>query len=114
MGSVTFTTIPTGVSAAITINGCVDGKSYPIHIHDGSSCVDVASQMGHWDIPRGEGIPNVMCVGTTGTVSYTRLSNDPKPWTIGDPAASNVVGHVVVLHDATDTTQRIACGKITQ
>jgi Cu/Zn superoxide dismutase len=112
MGSVTFTATSGGVSVAITINGCVNGKSYPIHIHEGSSCADTAMQGPHWDIPRGEGIPNVVCMGTTGMVSYTRLSSDAKPWTIGDPAASNVVGHVMVLHDPDDTTKRIACGKI--
>ena len=32
--------------------------------------------------------------------------------TICTPAESNVIGHVVVLHDPDDNTKRIACGEI--
>jgi hypothetical protein len=112
-GTVNFTKTASGVDAAISISGCVAGKSYPIHIHMGTSCADVAMQQAHWDPPRGEGIPNVPCTGTTGSETYSRASSDAKPWTIGDPAESNIVGHVVVVHDADDPTTRIACGKIT-
>ena len=97
----------------ISLSGCVDGKSYPIHIHQGDSCDSVSAQGGHWDPPRGEGVANLDCEGGMASLTYTRASSDPKPWTIGDPAESNVVGHVVVVHDPDQSATRIACGKIT-
>ena len=43
-----------------------------------------------------------------------REATDPKlTWTVGGDATSNVVGHVIVVHDATTPSKRIACGKIT-
>jgi hypothetical protein len=41
-----------------------------------------------------------------------RTTTDPKPWTVGPPAESNVIGHVMVLHDPDMPTKRIACGEI--
>ena len=110
-GMIAFRKISGGVNMTISLLGCADGKSYPIHIHEGASC-DPMSQGAHWDPPRGEGIPDLECQGFRASASYTRASSDAKPWTIGDPAASNVVGHVMVLHDADDPTKRIECGQI--
>src|SRR6185436_16981217 len=45
------------VTLTFTLSGCVNGKIYPAHIHTGSVCTDMASQGGHWDMTRGEGIP---------------------------------------------------------
>jgi hypothetical protein len=113
-GTATFSTVSTGVTVAVSITGCVSGKSYPIHIHQGTSCADTMSQGAHWDVPRGEGIPMVVCSGTTGMLAmpYTRLSSDAKPWSIGDGSASDMVGHVVVLHDPDVPATRISCGAI--
>jgi hypothetical protein len=154
-GSAVFTSTSTGVDVMITINGCVDTKSYPVHIHEGSSCTDVASQGPHWGaaaaaagsggsggaggaagsagksgaggtagsggaaggpamLLRGEGIPEIMCKGTTGSSMLSRANTDPKlAWSVGGDMTTNVVGHVVVVHDPVAKTPRIACGKIT-
>jgi pilus assembly protein FimV len=146
-GSAVFTATSTGVDVVVTINGCVDAKSYPVHIHEGSSCADVASQGAHWGaaasaaggsggsggaggsagsagsggaagapamLLRGEGIPEIMCKGTTGTSMLSRANTDPKlAWSVGGDMTTNVVGHVVVVHDPVAKTPRIACGKIT-
>jgi uncharacterized membrane protein YgcG len=59
---------------------------------------------------RGEGIPDIKCTGTTGTTSAKRNAIDKSlTWTIGTKDESDVVGHVVVVHDG---AARIACGKI--
>jgi Cu/Zn superoxide dismutase len=109
----TFTNLGSSVELSIGITSCVSGKSYPIHIHTGMSCADAMSQGGHWDPPRGEGIPNVECgMMAYGTVLVDRAASDAKPWTVGPPADSNVIGHVMVLHDPDDNTKRIACGEI--
>jgi hypothetical protein len=47
-----------------------------------------------------------------GTVLAQRPATDDKPWTVGGPDATNVIGHVVVLHDPDTKTKRIACGEI--
>jgi hypothetical protein len=98
------------MSGALT--GCVSGKNYPIHIHSGMSCTDAMSQGGHWDPPRGEQIPDVACMNAIGTILYQREITDAKPWSVGEAAESNVIGHVVVLHDPDDPMKRIACGQI--
>jgi hypothetical protein len=156
MGSAVFTATSTGVDVLITIDGCVDTKSYPVHIHEGMSCADVASQGPHWGaavaaaggsggsggaggaagsaghsgaggtagsggaaggpamLLRGEGIPEIVCKGTTGTSMLSRANTDPKlAWSVGGDMTTNVVGHVVVVHDPVAKTPRIACGKIT-
>src|SRR5262249_3785261 len=99
------------VTVTLTINGCTAGKSYPAHIHQGTSCTDATAQGGHWDMTRGEGIPSLMCNGTTATVTYTRTAADAAvAWSVGGEATTNVIGHVIVVHD--DTGARIACGPI--
>src|SRR5258705_10962639 len=45
------------VTLTLTIDGCVGGKMYAAHIHQGSACTDTTTQGGHWDMTRGEGIP---------------------------------------------------------
>ena len=111
-GSVVFSRTTNGVTVGIALAMCADGKTYPIHIHAGTTCESMESTMGHWDPPRGENIPDITCMGSTANVSYTRTSDDAKPWTIGPPMESNIVGHVVVLHDPDDPSQKIACGPI--
>jgi hypothetical protein len=76
------------------------------------SCADEMSQGGHWDPPRGEGIPNVTCANAIGMVLAQREASDDKPWTVGGAPETNVIGHVVVLHDPDMPMKRIACGEI--
>jgi len=114
-GSATFTIPGSGnIRMLVSITGCTTGKQYPIHIHEGGSCENAMTQGGHWDIPRGEAIPNVSCVNGVGTLTYTRTNADAKTaWSIHNPA-NNLVGHTVVLHDPDDGTVRVACGVITR
>jgi len=114
-GTATFTIPGSGsITMNVSFTGCVPGKQYPMHIHEGSSCENATTQGGHWDIPRGEGIPNVLCNMGTGTLNYTRTNMDPRTaWSINNPA-NNLVGHTIVLHDPDDGTVRVACGVITR
>ena len=96
---------------SITISGCQDKKAYPIHIHEGMNCTTPGM---HWDIPRGEGITDVMCLGTRGSSEYTRLNTDPKPWSISTGQADDIVGLALVLHDPDMQTVKISCGVITK
>lgn len=101
------------VKLTLTLTNCVDTKVYPAHIHQGSACTDATTQGGHWDMTRGEGIPTITCAGTTGTTSVVRYPTDPAlAWSIGGDAATNVIGHVIVIHDPTTPMTRIACGAI--
>ena len=71
----------------------------------------------HWGPARGEDIgPNggeITCTAAmTGTLTYTRMSNNATTrWTIGDGANSDVVGHPVIVHGLT-TNDRHGCGVI--
>jgi Cu/Zn superoxide dismutase len=117
-GSATFTKATgTDVKVAVAIANCTAGKSYPVHIHEGTSCADAMAQGDHWGPARGEGIPSVMCMGTAGTSTLTRPAIPANlAWTIGGDAMTNVVGHAFVVHDPDVATMppRIACGVITQ
>ncbi|HET6339433.1 MAG TPA: superoxide dismutase family protein [Polyangiales bacterium] len=117
-GSATFTKATgTDVKVTVAISNCVAGKSYPVHIHEGTSCADAMMQGDHWGPARGEGIPSVMCVGTTGTSTLTRPAIPANlAWTIGGDVMTNVVGHAFVVHDPDVATMppRIACGLIMQ
>jgi hypothetical protein len=104
------------VDLNVMVTGCVAGKSYPIHIHEGTSCDNAMTQKGHWGPMRGEMIPNIMCgTGSVGSTSTGRdMSNPELTWSLGDMTESDVIGHVLVIHDADDPNVRIACGKVTK
>jgi hypothetical protein len=122
MGTATFTQTGSDVKVDVMLTaGCPMGGA-PVHIHQGTSCTDAMTQGGHWDTTppapgRGEGIPNITCMGATGTTTATRMPTDPAlAWTVGGPMTTNVVGHVIVVHQlSTDggTPPRIGCGVIT-
>src|SRR5256885_1071558 len=91
-GTATFTQSGTSVNLMIDLKGCGDGEMHPVHIHQGTSCDTVATQMGHWDTPmggaansgRGEGIPAVMCTKGTGSGMHTRTGdNATQTWGVG-------------------------------
>ena len=112
-GTATFTSSPGGVTVVVQLTSCPDGV-HPVHIHEGKSCMDATTQGAHWDMTRGEGIPDVTCSGNMGTVTYTRMNTDPKPWTVGagDPT-TDVDGHAFVVHDMSAVPPpRIGCGVI--
>jgi hypothetical protein len=60
---------------------------------------------------RGEGINPIVCMGTMGSTALTRSTPDVRiTWSIGGDPMTDVVGHVIVVHNANG--DRIACGKI--
>jgi hypothetical protein len=99
----------TGVSLGLSVGMCVDGKSYPVSIHEGMSCAGMVAQGAVWDMTRGSGLPEVPCGMSA---NYVRANTDPKPWTIGMPIGSNLVGRLVVMYDPDDPTKPIICGPI--
>ena len=108
-----FTQNGTDVTVTINVTGCTNAKQYPVHIHTGPACDDASTQGGHWDTTRGEGIPLISCSGTQGTATLTRPATDATiAWSVGGDTTTNVIGHLVVVHDADVTTTRIGCGPI--
>jgi Cu/Zn superoxide dismutase len=113
MGSANFASNANGVNLTVMVSGCQSGKEYPIHLHQGSSCESAMTQGPHWDMTRGEGIPNIRCGGRQGATTVARAKTDASlAWSVGDGSESDVVGRTVVIHDADDPTIRIACGVI--
>jgi hypothetical protein len=103
-----------GVDLALSVKGCVQYlKGYPLRIQDGSSCDDAAALGDVFGGERGAGMPGVYCGGTAGTGAffYSRASTDPLSWTLGGPAASDIVGRLLVLHDPV-SDEPLACGEI--
>lgn len=111
-GTVTFTQTGTEVTAVVSLQNCPDG-AHGVHVHQGTSCADANVQGDHWDMTRGEGIPDVTCSGGTGTAMHTRVATDPTlAWSIGGAPTTNLIGHVFVVHDPGDPAPRIGCGQI--
>lgn len=115
MGTVTFVQSGTDVTVTYTVTNCPEG-THPTHIHSGTGCGSRGEMGMHWDPPRGENIPDLECDASgNGSVTYTREgSMAALAWTIGDGAATDIVGLPVVIHGAEpDTDPRIGCGVIT-
>jgi Cu/Zn superoxide dismutase len=120
-GTAMFSSSSAGVMLQLALQNCPPGD-HPFHIHQGTACTDMMTQGGHWDgdgtpeMPtRGEMITPVSCqADMTGTVNYTRPATAPAnmAWTIGGDAASNVKGHVIVVHMSSTDKTRLACGVI--
>ncbi|MES1204892.1 MAG: superoxide dismutase family protein [Pseudomonadota bacterium] len=123
-GTAAFMNVTNGVQVIITLANCPAGD-HGIHIHEGTACTNSTTQGGHWGgtgtaaMPtRGEGIggvgTGVITCGFNGTagLTYTRTNADPATaWTIGGDAATNVIGHPLIVHGLT-STDREGCGVI--
>lgn len=115
MGTVTFVQSGADVTVTYNVTDCPEG-THPTHLHSGTGCGNRGEMGMHWDPPRGENIPDLVCDASgNGTLTYTREGSMPAlAWTIGDGAATDIVGLPVVIHGADpDTDPRIGCGVIT-
>jgi hypothetical protein len=112
-GVATFSQSSITVDLMISFRGCTSYTRYPVFIQEGSDCSDETLLGARWDSPRGEGITDLGCTGTTsiGRGFYSRSLKADKAWSIGNPARSNLLGHALVVYDP-DTLQPIACGEI--
>jgi Cu/Zn superoxide dismutase len=114
-----FTNVANGVQVVITLQNCAPGL-HGIHIHEGTSCATEQAQGMHWGGTNGpgEGIGSgtglIMCDNAmTANLTYVRANTPASTrWTIGPPAATNLIGHAVVVHNIDPGTARHACGVI--
>ena len=117
-GTVTFEQIGQDVKMTYALENCPAGV-HPTHIHQNGTCgADGQAAGAHWDPPRGENIGSgtgqITCdAQMKGTLVYTRTGDMAATrWTVGGAAATNVVGHTVVIHGVNDTNLRHGCGTI--
>jgi Cu/Zn superoxide dismutase len=112
-GTASFTQTGSDVSVTVTLNNCPDGP-HGVHIHQGTSCADEAMQGAHWDMTRGEMIPDITCTAGTGTVTYVRSAavSPAIAWSIGGDPVTNMLGHAFVVHSPGMPAPRIGCGII--
>jgi hypothetical protein len=124
-GAGTFVQNGTDVFLSISLNGCVPtprpvpempppaDTGYPVSIYQGTSCDDVAALGEQW--ARGGGIANITCSATgAGWVVHTVPNAGDTGWTIGGDALTNVIGHLIVVHQngVPDAPPPVACGAI--
>lgn len=105
-------------------------KSVAVHLHEHGDCSDTAKMAhGHWNPTNaqhgkwGEGSFHLGDIGNVKLDSKGKgkISLDTNLWTLGGPAATNIVGKAVIVHGGVDDfkTQptgnagtRIGCGVI--
>jgi hypothetical protein len=110
----TFHVTLAGMDLSAKVSGCEPFlKGYPLRLHIGSSCADATSLGPGWDSQDAGAEALVYCNGTSGTgASYSsRLDTDARPWTLGGPASTNILGRVLVIHDPVSDAP-LACGVI--
>lgn len=110
-GTATWTTTDHGLDLRVYVGGCLAAHEYPVAIYANADCADAVARGEVWDVSRGAGIPRMSCDGGGGRMYYMRPNSDAKPWTIGGPAESNLLGHVLVVQDPA-TLLPLACGEI--
>ena len=113
-GQATLHVAPTSLDIRGTVQGCEPFlKGYPLRIHSGTSCHDPKALGPEWGPADAGAEALVYCNGTSGTGStyYSRLDTDPRSWTLGGPPSTNVLGHVLVIHDPVSDAP-LACGEI--
>ncbi|HEY2734003.1 MAG TPA: hypothetical protein VGI70_08460 [Polyangiales bacterium] len=112
IASVTFRTTPDGVDLTLLGVDCRTAYSYPVRIYASSDCATIEADSQPWDGARGTLSDKAICLGGPGARIYeSRANADPKPWSIGGAAASNLVGRTIAIHDP-DTLEPLACGGI--
>ena len=109
---VTFRTTSEGVDLNLRAVMCRTAYSYPVHIYATSDCSAITRDSKPWDGARGMLHAKAFCIGGPGAGVYeSRLNVDPKPWSLGGPVASNLIGRTIAIHDP-DTLEPLACGTI--
>jgi hypothetical protein len=112
VGTAEFVQTGSDVTLTLALMNCPPGL-HAVHIHEGMSCENSRLPGPHWAVPRGVGIPPVTCAQDTGSIMYTRLGlQENTAWSIGGDPATNILGHVLVVHDQAGIP--IACGVIMQ
>lgn len=133
-GSASATRVGGVVTLVVTVSGATPGE-HGIHIHQTGDCSapDAASAGAHWNPDahdHGSGAADAGASSHLGDLGNILIGEDGKgtltvakpEWTLGDGAATDVLGHALVVHAAVDdlATQpsgnsggRQACGVIT-
>jgi hypothetical protein len=107
----TFRAISGGIDLSIWLQHCRVSYSYPVRIYDTAQCTAIDASSKTWEGDRGE-LPKIACVGTNGAhVYYSRSGTDSKPWTLGGPPTSDLVGRSIAVLDP-DTLEPLICGTI--
>ena len=114
-GMGTFSETATGVDLDLQLHGCMFSETFSAFVQDGTNCDEATLTGPHWDSPRGEGLPEISCTGRSGGghTYFTRYKREPKLWSIGTPASSNILGHALVIYEP-GSLRPLACGVITR
>lgn len=103
-----------GVDFQIKLFGCEGESAVPLAILQAADCSPESLRGPVWADGYGEGLPSLHCAGTgagqAGT-GYERASSHKAAWSIGDGAASDLVGHALVVRDPASGAV-LACGVI--
>jgi hypothetical protein len=110
-GQATFVKTAQGIDLTVELANCKNNTGYPLAIYDRPSCDERALSGARW--PGGEGVRPGSCVVGRVTLRYERPAVHERPWTLGGPSETRVIGRVLVVHDPV-TLEPIACGPIAE
>jgi len=109
-GTATWAGTVEGVDVQVSLSGCAGEGTYPLVILQGD-CSPQSLRGPVW----ADDLPALVCAGTgagIGGTSYERPQSRAGAWTIGDGAASDLVGHALAVRDAAGVI--VSCGVIEQ
>jgi hypothetical protein len=113
-GNADFVVTDDGVDFSVLMRNCKGNDRAQMFVLEGSDCSAATLAGPHWGGSRGEGIPEVACLGVSGQgrVALTRSSAGDAAWSIGTAKDSDLLMHALAYYDAASGAP-IACGVIT-
>lgn len=110
-GTATFRSTLAGIDLVLALSDCRKPYAYPVALYAASDCSEIDASSQPWDGARGVLSSKDYCLTSPARLYDSRANADPKPWSIGGPAMSNLMGRTIVVHDP-DTNEPLACGTI--
>ncbi len=115
-GTATFTEVNEGIHVIIEIQNATPGL-HAMHLHTGSSCIDIGPHWHPMEVPIGTpGIPVVQAtlntlpigVGEVGNISVSEdgtgiLEFKTPFWSLGGDPNTDILGKLIMVHETGDT-----------
>ena len=115
-GTATFTEVNEAVHVVIEVQNATPGL-HAMHLHTGSSCIDIGPHWHSMGIPAGiPGIPVVQATGDTPPIGVGEVGNisvgedgtgilefKTPFWSVGGDPNTDILGKLIMVHETADT-----------